>query len=145
MNADYIIIGPGDLYTSVIPNLLSKGMREALDATSAKLIYVCNAMTKRGETTNMEVKDFIEAIEKFIGPAELDYVIVNNGIIDDEIVAKYKIEENKKPVKIKNILDFADKKYKIIERNVVSDEDFVRHDPEKLAKILQDIIDGWIK
>ena len=102
-------------------------------------------MTKRGETTNMEVKDFIEAIEKFIGPAELDYVIVNNGIIDDEIVAKYKIEENKKPVKIKNILDFADKKYKIIERNVVSDEDFVRHDPEKLAKILQDIIDGWIK
>ncbi len=145
MNADYIIIGPGDLYTSVIPNLLSKGMREALDATPAKLIYVCNAMTKRGETTNMEVKDFIEAIEKFIGPAKLDYVIVNNGIIDDEIVAKYKIEENKKPVKIKNILDFADKKYKIIERNVVSDEDFVRHDPEKLAKILQDIIDGWIK
>ena len=48
-------------------------------------------------------------------------------------------------MKIKNILDFADKQYKIIERNVVSDEDFVRHDPEKLAKILQDIIDGWIK
>ena len=66
MNADYIIIGPGDLYTSVIPNLLSKGMREALDATPAKLIYVCNAMTKRGETTNMEVKDFIEAIEERI-------------------------------------------------------------------------------
>jgi len=52
MNADYIIIGPGDLYTSIVPNLLSLGMREALHASTAKIIYICNAMTKRGETTN---------------------------------------------------------------------------------------------
>lgn len=53
-------------------------MREALSASHANLIYVCNAMTKRGETTNMEVIDFIDTIERYIGPAELDYVIVNN-------------------------------------------------------------------
>jgi uncharacterized cofD-like protein len=47
LNADYVIIGPGDLYTSIVPNLLSLGMREALDATEAKLIFVCNVMTKR--------------------------------------------------------------------------------------------------
>ncbi len=145
MNADYVIIGPGDLYTSIVPNLLSSGMKEVLDATSAKLIYVCNAMTKRGETTNMEAQDFIATIEKFIAPAKLDYVIVNNGHIDDEIIEKYKIEENKKPVKIKNINDFLDKDYKIIERDIVNDDDYVRHDPKKLAKIFEDIIEGWIK
>ena len=69
-------------------------MSEALFQTKAKKIYVCNAMTKRGETTNMDVKDFIDTIEKFIGPAELDYVIVNNGYIAEEIVEKYKTEEN---------------------------------------------------
>lgn len=120
-------------------------MAEALDATNAKLIYVCNAMTKRGETTNMEVIDFVETIEKFIGPAKLDYVIVNNGHIEEEIVAKYKEEENKKPVKIKDMSQFFGKSYKIIERDIVNDDDFVRHDPYKLAKILEDIVAGWIK
>lgn len=145
INADYVIIGPGDLYTSIVPNLLSKGMRETLDMTPAKLIYVCNAMTKRGETTNMEVIDFIDTIEKYIDPGKLDYVIVNNGFIDDEIIEKYKREENKKPVKIKDIGEFKNKHYKIIERDIVNDEDYVRHDPMKLAKILEDIVGGWIK
>lgn len=78
LGADYIIIGPGDLYTSIVPNLLSSGMREALDKSRAKIIYICNAMTKRGETTNMEVIDFIDTIERYIDPGKLDYVIVNN-------------------------------------------------------------------
>lgn len=145
MNADYVIIGPWDLYTSIVPNLLSPGMSEALFQTKAKKIYVCNAMTKRWETTNMDVKDFIATIEKFIWPAQLDYVIVNNWFIAEEIVEKYKTEENKKPLKIKDITPFLAKHYKIIERDIVNDEDFVRHDPYKLAKIVEDIIDGWIK
>jgi 2-phospho-L-lactate transferase/gluconeogenesis factor (CofD/UPF0052 family) len=77
-------------------------MREALGASTAKLIYICNAMTKRGETTNMEVIDFIDTIERYIDHEKLDYVIVNNGYISDEVVEKYKIEENKKPLKIKD-------------------------------------------
>lgn len=145
MNADYIIIGPGDLYTSIVPNLLSLGMREALHASSAKLIYICNAMTKRGETTNMEVIDFIDTIERYIDPGKLDYVIVNNGYISDEVVEKYKAEENKKPLKIKDPNLFLDKSYKIIERDIVNDDDYVRHNPYKLAKILEDIVDGWVK
>jgi len=145
MNADYIIIGPGDLYTSIVPNLLSKGMREVLDATPAKIIYVCNVMTKRGETTNMEVIDFIDTVERYIEPGKLDYVIVNSGFIEESIITKYKEEENKKPVKIKDITLFSDKHYKIIERDIVNDDDYVRHDPHKLAKILDDIVSGWIK
>lgn len=65
-NADFVIIGPGDLYTSVVPGLLSPGMSEALSLSPAKRVYVCNAMTKRGETTNMEVIDFIDTIERYI-------------------------------------------------------------------------------
>jgi uncharacterized cofD-like protein len=109
MNANYIIIGPGDLYTSIVPNLLSLGMREALHASTAKIIYICNAMTKRGETTNMEVIDFIDTIEKYIDPGKLDYVIVNNGYISNEVVDKYKLEENKKPLKIKDPNIFLEK------------------------------------
>lgn len=146
MNADYIIIGPGDLYTSIVPNLLSLGMREALHASSAKVIYICNAMTKRGETTNMEVIDFIDTIERYIDPGKLDYVIVNNGYISDEVVEKYKTEENKKPLKIKDPSLFLEKEYKLIERDLVNTGgDYVRHDPEKLMKILEDIVEGWIK
>jgi uncharacterized cofD-like protein len=115
LEADTIIIGPGDLYTSLVPNLLSLGMREALDTTNAKIIYVCNAMTKRGETTNMEVIDLIDTIERYIDPRKLDTVIVNNGYISDEIITKYKNEENKKPLKIKDIALFADKHYRVIE------------------------------
>lgn len=146
LSADYIIIGPGDLYTSIVPNLLSKGMREALHKTNGKIIYVCNAMTKRWETTNMEVIDFVNTIEKFIDPGELDFVIANNTQIPEEIVSKYKLEENKKPLKVKDLSLFCNKGYKMIERDLVSTSgDYVRHDPEKLLKVIEDIIEGWIK
>ncbi len=145
LNADYIIIGPGDLYTSIVPNLLSKWMKEVLGESTAKIIYICNAMTKRGETTNMEVIDFINVIERYINPGMLDYVIVNNGNIDEDVVIKYKIEENKKPLKIKDHSLFEWKWYKIIEWDMVNDHDIVRHDPIKLAKVIEDIVSGWIK
>jgi uncharacterized cofD-like protein len=145
-NADHIIIGPGDLYTTIVPNLLCKGMREALSASQAKIIYICNAMTKRGETTNMEVIDFIDTIERYIDPGKLDYVIVNNTQIPDDIIEKYKIEERKKPLKIKDQSLFSDKEYKLIERDLVhTGGDYIRHDPEKLMKVLEDIVEGWVK
>lgn len=145
LNSDYIIIGPGDLYTSIVPNLLSKWMKETLGKCTGKIIYICNAMTKRGETTNMEVIDFIDTIEKYIDPGMLDYVIVNNGYIDEEIILKYKTEENKRPLLIKDPNLFVGKWYKVIEWDIVNDDDIVRHDPMKLAKALEDIINGWIK
>ena len=97
-------------------------------------------MTKRWETTNMEVIDFVDAVEKYLWQNTLDYVIVNNGFIAEDIVDKYKKEENKKPVKIKDISLFQDKCYEVIEWDIVNDADVVRHDPIKLADILEDII-----
>jgi uncharacterized cofD-like protein len=117
-------------------------MREALDKSPAKIIYICNAMTKRGETTNMEVIDFIDTIERYIDPGKIDYVIVNNGLISDEIVNKYKVEENKKLLKIKDPSLFERKEYKIIERDLVNTAgDYVRHDPEALMHILEEIVE----
>jgi uncharacterized cofD-like protein len=141
LEADYIIIWPGDLFTTLVPNLLCVGMREALSETDAKLIYICNAMTKRGETTNMEVIDFVNTIERYIDPGKLDYVVVNNGIIPEDIVARYKAEENKKPLKIKDPTLFEWKGYTIIERDLVhTGGDYVRHDPECLMRVLEEIV-----
>ncbi len=144
MNSDFIILGPGDFYTSIVPNLLSKWMKEALAKTPAKIIYVCNIMTKQGETTTYELPDFIENIEKYAWEV-LDYVFVNNGYISDELVAKYKLEEWKKPVKKKESMIFSHKKYRVIERDFVNESDVVRHDPMKLAYVIQDMMKGWIK
>jgi 2-phospho-L-lactate transferase/gluconeogenesis factor (CofD/UPF0052 family) len=93
----------------------------------------------------MEVIDFINVIERYSGENSLDYVIVNNGTIDDDIVDRYKREENKKPLKIKDCSLFLGKSYKLIERDLVSNTDYARHDPNKLNKVLDDIITGWIK
>ncbi len=145
-NADYIIIGPGDLYTSIVPNLLCRWMQEALHSSPAKIIYIVNAMTKRGETTNMEVIDFVDTIEKHIHPGLLSHIIVNDAMIDETIVARYKREENKKPLKIKDHSVFEWKSYKVIERDLVHDAgDYVRHDPERLILAIEDIIQGWVK
>lgn len=67
LNSDYVIVGPGDLYTSVVPNLLCEGMKETLQASLAKIVLVCNIMTKHGETDNYGVEDFVDVIERYVG------------------------------------------------------------------------------
>jgi len=136
LNSDIIIIWPGDFYTSIIPNLLSPGMKEALKETKAKIVYVVNIMTKKWETTTYELPDFIDNIEKYAWEI-IDYVIVNNWLISDEIVEKYKNEEGKKPVKMKETHNFLNKKYKIINEDMIDESDVVRHNPEKLAKVIK--------
>ena len=145
VNSDYIIVGPGDLYTSIVPNLLATGMREAIQKSKAKMIYICNIMTKHGETNNFEVEDFVKVIEKYIGENEIDYVLVNNAPIGKELIHKYEREENKQPVRITDMSLFANVPYKIIERDVVNEQDYIRHDPEKLSKVINDFVEGWIK
>lgn len=141
--SDLVIIWPGDFYTSIVPNLLSPGMKEALQRTNAVVVYVCNIMADLWETTHYELPDFIENIEKYAWNV-IDYVLVNNWNISDELVKKYK-KEWKKPVKLKAEHDFSEKNYKIIERDFLDESDFVRHHPVKLAKVFVDIIEGWIK
>ncbi|MDD3793418.1 MAG: YvcK family protein [Candidatus Gracilibacteria bacterium] len=139
--ADVIILSFGDLYTSVIPNLLVKGIKEAISKNKkAKVIYFCNLMTKPGETTDFEAIDFIDTIELYLGKNIIDYFVVNNGYISEKLAEKYKSLEKKKPVKVKNQEAFKGKSYKLIEADLLHENTFVRHSYDKIAKVIKDII-----
>lgn len=146
-NSDIIIIGPWDLYTSIIPNLLVKWIPEAIKTSKAKVVYFCNIMTKHWETTWFGVEDFVKTIEKYLWEWVLDYVVVNNWYISDELADKYYSEEFKKPVKVKDSErnELKNKYYKLVERDLLNEKDFIRHSPEKMCWVISDLIDGWIK
>ena len=89
MGADIIILGPGDLYSSVVPCLLPEGMKEVFKKTKAKKILICNTITKLGETNNFSVLDFTREIEKYIG-CPLDFILYHNKKIRKETIKKCK-------------------------------------------------------
>ena len=144
LNSDYVIVGPGDLYTSIIPNLLCAGMRETLRETKARIIYVCSIMTKLGETNGFCVEDFVRVIEEYIGEDCLDYVLVNTGELRPDLLEKYEVE-GKLPVRLRCRERFAERGIKIVERDFTSATDYIRHDPRKLAQAVEDFASGWIK
>ncbi|MBE7038656.1 MAG: YvcK family protein [Ruminococcaceae bacterium] len=93
-NADFIILGPGSLYTSIIPNLLVDGISEAIYKSDAKVVYVCNIMTQPGETDNFTAYDHIEAIKKHSKYDFIDYCIVNTEPLNDFLKAKYRLSHS---------------------------------------------------
>ena len=143
LDSDIIIIWPWDFYTSIIPNLLCPWMREALEKTDATVVYVCNIMADKWETTTYELPDFIDNVEKYTWEV-IDYVFVNSWHISDELVEKYRLEW-KKPVKLKDEMNFKWKNYKIIERDFLDESDYIRHNPKKISKVIIDLYEGWIK
>jgi len=108
---------------------------EALWETEAKVVYVTNIMADKGETTTYTITDLIDHIEEYAWEV-IDYVLVNNGHISEELVAKYKEAEGKKPLKMKEWLDFSGKTYEVLEYDFVNESDVIRHDPGKLSKAL---------
>jgi uncharacterized cofD-like protein len=143
-NSDYVIVGPGDLYTSIVPNLLCEGMSEVLRASAAKIVYVCNIMTKRGETDGFVVEDFVRVVERYLGEDTIDYLLVNNGELRADLVRKYG-KEGKAPVRLRDRSSLSRSGIKIIERDFTSATDFIRHDPRKLARAIEDFASGWIR
>ena len=144
LNSDFVIIGPGDLYTSIIPNLLCTGMRDALKETQARIIYVCSIMTKHGETNGFCVEDFVRVLEQYVGPDCLDYVLVNSGELRPDLLQKY-VLEGKAPVRLKRREGLLGMGLKIVERDFTSETDYIRHAPRKLAKAVEDFASGWIR
>lgn len=138
MQADAIVIGPGSLYTSIIPNLLVEGISSAIAGSKALKIYVCNVMTQNGETDNYTASDHIKAIVTHSTPAVIDCCIVNTGSIPHELLDKYKMEAAS-PVATdsSNIRGLG---YAVIEDNVINTENYVRHNPEKLSRIIIDLV-----
>ncbi|OGO42204.1 MAG: hypothetical protein A2Z04_01595 [Chloroflexi bacterium RBG_16_57_9] len=88
--ADLVVIGPGDLYTSVIPNLLVEGVPQAIRNSAGKVAYVCNLMTKRGETDGYKASDFLREVQRYLGGDEaVDVMLVNQEPAPQEILEEY--------------------------------------------------------
>lgn len=129
--ADTIIIGPGDLFTSLIPNLLVCDVARAVLESEAEKVYVCNLMTKHGETDGYKASDFVKQIHNYLG-GRVDRVIVNDGPFPSDLLQKY-AEKKSEPV-------FADRAQLnrlvpnvVIEHINMEGDSLARHDPERLV------------
>lgn len=139
-NADIIVLGPGSLYTSVIPNILVKGIREAIRDSRAAKIYVCNIVTQPGQTDGYTPSDHIRAIVKHLGEGVLDYVLVNNNMPRADILDRY---EKQGAHMVRLDPQASNLFVNIVESDLVEEidtarilwekQDLLRHDPEKLA------------
>lgn len=135
LSADLIIIGPGDLFTSIIPNILVGGVAHAVKKSRAKKVFIISAMTKPGETNDFSAQDFLSSLEKYLGQGILDYIIVNTKRPSFLRLKNYE-SEGKKIVELGNL----SKKPIPIFGDFIRSSGFVRHDPEKLAKVIISLI-----
>jgi uncharacterized cofD-like protein len=146
--ADFIIIGPGDLYGSLLPNFLVKDLSLAVRRSKAKVIFNCGLTNKKGQTENFSVDDYVLALEKYLGRGRIDFVTANCREPEEKLIRKYEKREGK------NALVKFDKgkkrNYRIVcadllQRNISPgtkgdpighSRSFIRHDGEKLAKLI---------
>jgi uncharacterized cofD-like protein len=132
--ADLVLIGPGSLYTSLVPNLLVPGVSEALAATDALVVFLSNAMTEPGETTGYALKDHVDALFAHSPGLRLSYVLANRDPIEEAALARYR-EEGAEPVSV----DGADLPCPLVLEPLLQKGPVVRHDGVKTARALQDL------
>ncbi|MDX2097396.1 MAG: gluconeogenesis factor YvcK family protein [Leptolyngbyaceae cyanobacterium bins.59] len=135
--ADYIVIGPGSLYTSVIPNLLVPEIADTIARRRVPCIYVCNIMTQPGETDGYTVSDHIQAIDDACGRRLFDAVLVPKRTLSDRVIAKY-AQEDSYPVSLDRETVVA-MRCRIVLADVMDEDEeqgLVRHDPQRLARVL---------
>ncbi len=134
--ADMIILGPGSLFTSIIPNLLVNGVAMAIKKAKAKKVYIGNIMTQPGETDHFTASDHLTNLEKYLN-CKVDYFLINSGKISKDLIDKH---TKKKSFEITDDTHKVEDRIKIIKKDVVSKKDFARHDPNKISKIILDIL-----
>jgi uncharacterized cofD-like protein len=128
LDADLVVIGPGSLYTSVMPNLLVTGIKKALSATSATRVFICNVATQHGETDGFTVTDHLEAVERHVGEGLVQAVIANNNLTSELPEAWQST-----PVSVNGSGSGGLGSVLLVEADVVAEENRYRHDPQKLA------------
>ncbi|WP_055105490.1 gluconeogenesis factor YvcK family protein [Paenibacillus ihumii] len=140
--ADAILIGPGSLYTSIIPNLLVPKLTESVLANKDAIkIFVCNVMTQPGETDNYTVSDHLQAIYDHVGHHLFDYVIVNDGEIPAQVQDFY-AEQGAKPVEV-DWDAVTGQGYKVIADTLVLFRRYLRHDADKLSQHIYQLVQNW--
>jgi uncharacterized cofD-like protein len=149
LKADYVILGPGNYYCSVVPNLIVDGFTEAIGQSKAKIILPVNLTNKLGHTTHWKVSDYVNSVEKYLGKL-VDYVLVNNEDPSPEQIERYKFEEG---VGVLIEDDFKDIRIvrdallsKVMLQPIKGDispntRGFIRHDSDKLASCIRKIIE----
>lgn len=133
-NVEIVVLGPGSLFTSVVPNLLVPRIVDALVSTRAVRVYVCNVMTQPGETDNFTASDHVRALEAHAGKRVCDYVLVNTAVPSHELLERYRasgqemVEPDSDRIRAMG--------YRVVSGNFISESDYVRHDPIKLAEAI---------
>lgn len=131
-NADLIVFGPGDLYTSIIPNFLVEGIPEAMRKARGRRVYICNLMTKRGETNRYTVNDHVDALARYLGGSNsIDAVVYNTKKPSPRKQKKY-AAEHAEPVRLTK--PYGHIQY--IGASLASEDSFFRHDSRKTAGLL---------
>lgn len=144
-NSDLIVIGPGDLYTSILPNILVSGMKDAIKNSDARVIYITNLMTKFGQTNNFRVSDFVLEIENYLGKNIIDYVIYNKQKPSDKVIQYHK---KIKSTFVKIDKENFNKKYTYLSSNLIKNKlykkdpgdalqrSLIKHNSNKLSKLI---------
>ena len=138
--ADAIVFGPGSLYTSIIPNLLVEKLVDAIVMSKALKVYLCNVMTQSRETQGYRASDHVRALIAHSNPGILQVCIVNTEPVPQPLLEKYR-EEGAFPVEA-DIDRIRTLGCQVVDGNIISTENYVRHDPDKVAKLLIHLVMG---
>lgn len=144
INADLVVIGPGGLHTSIIPNLLVDGVSKALRESQAKKVFICNLMNRRGQTTGYKVSDYLKEIVHYLGQDVFDYILVNNQTPDPALIERY-AEEGEL---VENDIDDP----RIVSANLLGEltekrkgdimrRSLIRHNSTQVTKEIMNIVD----
>lgn len=146
LNADMVVLGPGDLYTSVLANCVVDGVADAIRHSGATVVYVCNLMTKAGQTLGMSAQDHVDEIKQYVGVSP-DVVLVNSGTFPADVLKRY-VDDNEFPV----VTDCTNGTTQVILDDLLAKEEvttksgdtlkrsLIRHDSRKLARKLMEVL-----
>ncbi len=133
-NADLVTIGPGSLYTSLLPPLLVNGVVNALVASPATKVFVCNLMTQPGETDGLTARRHLELVREYAPGLDFDYIVVNNRSIS-ELQARLYTRDGAEQIGVHGSIDSETiEGAKVISTNLLDEGELVRHDPDRLAR-----------
>jgi uncharacterized cofD-like protein len=136
--AELVVIGPGSLYTSVLPNLLVKGIHDALEKLNRPKVYICNLMTQPGETDHFNASQHLQVIEQHVGKKVINTVVVNNGYIPLFIREKY-LKEGAVPVE-PSVSQLKTMGYDVIEGAYSQVDKYLRHHTDQLSETLMGLL-----
>ncbi len=141
LEADAIVLGPGSLYTSILPNLLIPQVAETIALSRAVKIFVCNVMTQPGETDHYTVSDHVRALLSHTGPGFVHYAVANKEKVPQKLLARY-AANGQEPVAVDEAA-VKEEGVQLVKVNLLHQEDYVRHSPEKLGKTVIRLLVGY--